>query len=1057
MSDNLPIISVAQTDLLLGNPGYLQRRIIENVEAGYGVRYVEPTNPVMQQMEVAVNLATGCLNGYEAVEQRLYPANAQTYEDLYLHMSDEDYLKVFSVPSEGKVDLYLRTDEIHTYGAASGLNGEKKLIIPRDTIIRVDDYDVVIHNQINIEITQNKGIRITYDMTDISPIKPLASNEVKWDFLNDGRYQYVRIRLPVEQLSHVTSSQSVSSSTGFQQNFGFEDQFYYAIVYHMVNGQWTRMKSTMTEYVYDINDPTAVIKVFDQSIQVTIPTVYFTSGQIGTQVRVDIFSSKGELNIPIQEFESGLYSATFVDFGVSNDPYMTAFQNLPTKFFLGATKLEGGTNRLSFEELRSLVIMNSAGAQDIPITPAQLQRRGAVQGYDIVENVDHITNRKYLATRDILPDVSKVDGQAPLPVTMATLMSTFNKLQVSNDTNLGHTADRLTILPTALFKMNNGQMSLVSNADKAAIMAMSTDQKVTLLNNNDYLYTPFYYVLDTGETRFRTRVYSLDNPTVPVKNFVLGNETTGVEVNAVQHTIEKTATGYKLTLLTESNDVFKDIIESDYTRFNCQLSFVVGDSARVFMNSTVSVDGLNEPITEENGEYFIEFDITTIHDVNELDQLMLTSFGQDNITTAPTGAELSQVFDLVYIVDDVQQVGQIGTAIDDLINESFLDAGAVIHAGITHDQITIKFGDALKNLWVRDKTSVEGQTYMTYSSNVYEFWAADTFKYVNGVIEVVYNSGNDTYERTIENYQGDPKFSASTTTTDTAATSLNDTTINTTVSTFTAGDVGKHFVLVGGDVNGNGRLVGQITSFVDDMNVGIDTPVTVATSAGAEFIFGDAIVKHTQGDPILDAAGNPTPVAGDRDLIRETDLLMFDGAYYFATAANTVAYKNTVKEDLVEWITQEIQDISKGLLENTEIYFYPRKTIGTVDVYTVDGGETSLDAKQVPTVRVFVSSETYQNDALMAAIEENIATVLNTEIKRETVDYSQLTRNITAALGNSVQSVKVDNLFEGREHIVTVKDSTQRFSIGKLAIVLSDGTLAVKDSIIFQHYRHDPA
>lgn len=1058
MADNQKLIDVAKTDLLQMDPSYLQRRVIEAMEEGFGVRLVDASNPLMQQLETAVLLSVGTLQGYEAIEQRLYPENAQTYVDIYRHMSDEDYLKVFSTPATAHVDLYLRKDEIIQYAVTVGGSGTRRLTIPRDTLIRADNYDLMIHNPINIDVTQSGGMRIAYDTLNVSTLKPLASNEVKWDVLKDSLYEYVRVRLPVEQLSHVSNVTAVSISTGFSQHFPFVDQYYYCNVYHWINGEWVKMKTTHTDRVYNVNEVTATLRVFQTTIQVVIPTVYFSTNQVGSKVRVDVFSSKGELAININEYEPSMFGAKFVDYTFGVSPHTTAFNNLPTKFFLGATPLKGGSNALSFEELRDAVIMNNTGAATLPITPAQIQRLGEVNGYNIVKNIDVITNREYLATKAIQPDTNKVDGLSPLPVTMSTLISSFETLVSSSDTRVGATGDRLTIFPTALFKTVNGQLIMLSDADKGVLSGMTPDQLITTLNNNSYLYTPFYYVLDIGENRFRSRVYDLDSPEIPLKNFVENNDTTLVEVNAVNYTIERTTDGYRLFLLTESNDLFKSIMDSDPSRFNCQLSYLPSDGGtRVYLTSGVVMDG-PVPLTDANGEFFIEFNIETDCDVNENNGLLLENFGATDILTYAAPAALTQLFDLVYIVDDVQQPGQIQTDIDLLIEDSFLDGGAAVHAGITHDQITIKFGEHLNNLWTRTKTSVAPDQYQKYAEDVIAYHESNVYQYdVNGAIEVVYDSVNEIYVQTILHYLNDPVLNNVITSTDTNVFVTNDTALSFSAPTFVAGDVGKYFIIPGGTVLGNGRLSGKIIEVVDSQNIVIDTPITQDTVIGNPFIYGDPVIKHAQGDNILDPLGNPVSVLSDRELNLETDMLMFDGAYYFATSDSTLAYRKETRDNMVHWITQELEDISMQLLENTNLFFYPQKTIGEIEVRTIDGGSAKLEAKQSLSVRVYISTEMYNNDGLVASIETTIGEALNAEIKNKTLDLAKITENAKARVGDNVQSIKIDNFLKDREYIVSIKDDSARFSIGKQAVLLSDGKIAVKDAIVYNYYTHDTA
>lgn len=1057
MADNGPLINAVKQGLLLQDPSAAQRIVLNAMESGFGIRTVDASNPWALQIEASVTTGTGIVDGYKNIERRLYPANAITYEDLYRHMSDQDYITAFSRPSESRLDIYLRKDEVIQSAVSIGSTGSRRVVIPKNTTIVAGDYSLLIYNQINIDITQNDGLRITWDLTDVSPLKPLPSNEVLWDVRRDSTYEYIRIRIPVEQATHVTNSMAVSVSSGFSHHFNFTDQYYYTRVFHWFNNNWTELSTTHAEQVYDINKPTAVIKVFERSLQVVIPTVYFTAGLIGSRVRTDIYSTRGNVRVAINEYDSGSFSGTFVDFDIDSSVYIDAFNNLPTKFIMAVDPLTGGEDRVGFEELRELVIMNATGPQSLPITPAQLQRTAQNNGYDIVKNIDNLTNRQYVATRSINPDMSLVDGLSPLPVTMSTLISTFNELLTSSTVTLSNTSDRITVLPTTLYKEVNGITSIVSESERTLLEGFNQDQLLLAVNSNTYLFSPYYYVLDTGENRFRTRVYDLDSPTIPIKNFVEANPTTGVEVSVVSFSIEKTSEGYRLLLLTESNDLFKSIIEDDPDRFNCQLSFEPSDGGnKTFINASVLKDSLDQVITDDNGEYFIEFILETQYDVTESNGLYLTNFSVTAGSPSIASAALSQVFDLIYIVDGVQMPGQEPSDIDNLINYSFLDSNAINHVGVTHEQVTIKFGEYLKYLWTRSKTSLSPDDYLTYETAIPFYYENNVYKRDgSGNIEVYYDTLEDVFKNTVLHYEGDPVIDTPTVVSDVEEASINDTTITVVTPVFSSGDVGKYVIIPGGSSSGNGRLVTTIASFVSSTEITISDALSDDISNGSELIFGEVTNKHNLGDLMLDPEGNPISVLSSRDLDRETDILMFDGAYYFSTSETTVNYRETVKNDITRWVTEDIYNLSLSLLEQTMIYFYPKQMIGEVEVKTPDDTSSSLEAKQSLLVNVYVDRDTYKNPELRRAIEQTLSQAINTEIKRTSISLDTMTGNLLAIAGNNVKSIKINNLFNNKEYIVTLKDASYQFSIGKQLIGLSNGDLAVKDAINYQFYIQD--
>src|SRR5690606_29974195 len=82
---------------------------------------------------------------------------------------------------------------------------------------------------------------------------------------------------------------------------------------------------------------------------------------------------------------------------------------------------------------------------------------------------------------------------------------------------------------------------------------------------------------------------------------------------------------------------------------------------------------------------------------------------------------------------------------------------------------------------------------------------------------------------------------------------------------------------------------------------------------------GNPVMKYRVGDPVLDLEGNPILKEG-RKIRREFTLFLVDGLYYFATEETTVAYRNEIPMQIVNWLQTDIAAIRKPLLENCELY-----------------------------------------------------------------------------------------------------------------------------------------
>ena len=96
MSDLHPIVK--KIDAVRFNPSGIQRAALDLLEeVTNGERLVvDSSNPFVFLMESAASFAAAGMLNDEATLRKQYAVMALTEEDLYLHMSDKDYVKRFA-------------------------------------------------------------------------------------------------------------------------------------------------------------------------------------------------------------------------------------------------------------------------------------------------------------------------------------------------------------------------------------------------------------------------------------------------------------------------------------------------------------------------------------------------------------------------------------------------------------------------------------------------------------------------------------------------------------------------------------------------------------------------------------------------------------------------------------------------------------------------------------------------------------------------------------------------------------------------------------------------
>ncbi|MNU54528.1 hypothetical protein D3C71_435860 [compost metagenome] len=705
-------------DAVRFNPTAIHRlalTVLEEVRNGERV-IVDPTNPFMFLLESSAVNTAAAMAANEANTRKLYGSMAITDEEIYLHMSDKDYLDRFAKPSRTEITILVSREEIYAKAIATGTGGMRKLVIPRHSEFTVAGYTFTMQYPIELRVMANGGLQIIHDVSRQSPLMALSSNVVDYKVVNIDGVIYLLIQAPVLQVKVDVQYPKLISATAFNKRYNFNNNFHYARVY-MANsqGQWIEMKTTHTDQVYDPMTPTAVLKVLEGQLQVQIPLVYQSAGMIDSELRVEIYTTVGPLDLILNNYEPGVYTARWLDLDSDDDGiYSAPLGQLNAISVFSDSVVTGGSPALSFEELRERVITNSLGAQQLPITNQQATSKLKNLGYNLVANIDLITNRQFLATRILPPptDGSVISGIAS---TVATYQASFDDLKSHPDVR--DNGFRLTITPKCLFQGNNGLYGLVPKDRVNQLLALrGTDAFLPELDQAKYLASPFYYVWDIDDDLFDCRMYHLDAPEIDSKVFVQENDTTGLIVSTASQGLEKIDDGYRLIIKTKSGEEWKALRDDQVF---VQLAFTAqGETTRAYLNGTL----IGRDVDTQERIY--EFLIQTNYDVNAEDGLVINNFnifGQ--VQNCPVA--LAAKFDVFYAVSDYRYLDMVSSDIDTIIGSALLPEGFV---GLIHEQLNIELGHTLDSFWMNNRSVVSSIEYLThpvdvmarYEENVYE-------------------------------------------------------------------------------------------------------------------------------------------------------------------------------------------------------------------------------------------------------------------------------------------------------------------------------------------------
>lgn len=976
-SSNLTSIEELQNNIesFITNPATTMRLTMSMFEQVFDGKLdiVEPNNPLVLGLQGAAIMTSAAINKDLAISRQRYPVMATEYHHLFSHMSDKDYLNLYSTPSKAKFILAMDMNEMLTRMVEDPATKIRKIVIPRNSQITVAGVPFTLEYPIEIREMQHGGLNVVYDNTILSPIQNLDTNLVPYGQRDTKEITWFVIEFELLQVKINSVNDAVTLGRGFKKSIGFDDLFYYARVYNQQNdGSWTEMYTTFSDQIYDPARPTAILEVTDQVITVRIPQMYVNTGQVYGKVRIDVYETKGNINLALGAYPRSAYAATWLPIDKKRDKtvYSDGFAEIRTIDLVSDDTTYGGANGLSFEQLRNRVLRNSVGESIVPITQAQIEATLENGGYTIVKQVDNLTDREFLATRQlpspkaigltldakplITPAASSIE-----PLTISPKELAFNVLVKDN-------GDSMTITPDTVFQIVDGVIKVVPPARVLQLLNMNEDDRAVAVTQGNYLFTPFYYVLDMQNNQFEVRPYYLDSPEIKNKTFVSENQTTLLSIGVDTYNIQTYADGFVIEVTTKSSDLVKEINPTDIF---AQLAFVPqGEKVRAYMNGTlVSID-------EKTKELTYRFELETNYNVNKDNGITFIPFKMLDLSNRLLQSSLLQDFDIFFATSAVTPDGWTPNDIDRNIGKILLPSRI---AGINHEKLSVYFGDALESLWSRSRSFVSSAIYKKYEADILKFYDKDVYDY-------------------------DPV-------------------------------TGSAIAIVDGEVVY--RYFHRKGDPVLDQN-------------------GSQVFLHRKGEVMLDPSGNPI-IADPRQLVRQINLLMIEGVYFFATDALTHIYRQEMIQTFRTWIVNELGNLKGQLLENTNLFFYPQATLGNVEVMLAEGKVTVVQAGQSLVLSLYVSNEVYNNEKLKAQLTNTSIEILTRLIQQETVSVSEMISELRVAYNGDVIDHKLTGLGGSADYqAFTVMDGKKRCTIRKALAVRSDKTLAVVEDITVNFVRY---
>lgn len=948
------------------NPASIQRAALDVLRQAHEgeMEVVDVDTPFGFALSIAAVTTSAAIDEMVALNRKQYPIAAQTEDEIYLHMSDRDYLNRFALPSKAKFTFVFDKEELLSRMVEDLDLGVKRLIIPRNTKIQVNELVFTMLYPIEIRQLRHGGIQVLYDNNIPSPFQVLESNIIDYQTYTNEGIEWLSLSVDVKQLHIRTLFSDVDLISTVDEDIILEDEYYALRAYIKRNDKWEEIKTTHTEQIYDPNILTAVLKVKQGQVNVKIPQIYMSRGLLNGNLRFDLYETRADIVTDLSVYPTELFEVTFTPdaFHPESTPYSAPLKNFKTLYVMSDSITEGGNRPMTVEELRNNAVNNSVGLQVVPITPSQISTSLNRAGYDIVRNIDNVVNRTYLATKP-MPLPTHPDLTTAASASIETFL--FTEAEVSALKSVKKNFRSVTITPDTLFENSRGVMKLVPDARVDVLKSQASEVIAADVTNNSYLYTPFHYVMDFGLDEFNVRPYYLDKPVALYKSFVSDNDRTLLQVSVNEFEIERVEGGYRLVVSVKSSQEFKDLADDEVF---IQLAFKPkGEDVYAYLNG--KLEGYNN-----EDERVFSFDLSTSFYINRSDEMELTRFRMYNLDDRRVVSALENDFEVLFSTTRRMPKTWREDDVDKRLGRFLLPAEIY---GISNDRVRVRFGYSLHNLWARARSVITSNDYARYQTDKPLVYKEDI-------------------------YEIDPATGSS--------------------------------VTVSGD----------------------NVQYRIKHAKGSPVMYeGKPVMEYRRGDVILDALGKPTfdNVYG---LARQVDIMMIEGAYWFATDDITIDYRQEIVDTLVSWIHDGLKDISKSLLEQTRIFFYPKSTVGPIEVMVNNSVRTIIESGQRFVVKLFVSNIVHGNHELRKELKAATVRILAESLKGEVVSNSAITEELREAYGNDVIAFSLEGL-GGRTDVetITVLNDAKRLSLRKRLVAQGDGSLFVEEDVTCEFLRHD--
>ena len=694
----------------------------------------DPNTPFCHLLEFGSSVSASVMNAIDDKLPLIYPKRARTMDELYAHMSDFDYIRMYSTPSQTVIRTMLPKKYLQDQAVVYNDN-YSKLSIPRDTVFIVGKYTFGLYYPIDILINKyTNTFSVVYDTTETNPLHLLDKNVIdKYDITYSG-LEYLVMDFPIYQFSKSTIVESLIAETGFTKKISYNDDFYALRIFNYKNDTYTEMHQVQTHIVYDISQPTVFVRVLpdEKKIKLVIPQIYFDEGIMGSKLYIELYTTVGMLNIDTTGMNTSSIGVIYNVDSRSDPTYTIPLRNMPfdNVFQISGTHIAGGTNAISVDELRKRVV-NDTLHDKVLVRENELTTYLEDNDFYVKKSLDNVTDRIYNAYKVLR------DGNGSIIPSLQTDMMFKGDFSTNREYSafLYHGSDNsVTILPAALYRYDKDHNCAVPLTDTEinALGNLTKEELVDKLNDSHYLKSPYYLRITSSREFPRADTFDLQRPSINRVIFVEDNYEIASKLLSFGATISHNDVGkYKVIFTVTRSD---DLLGLDSS--NIVIYAMVKSNAGKWSGVECTYLG-TDPNTKLDA---YSFDIPTNYRLTLNNEIGVTYIASDSTYTEPEHLiNLTSDFHLVFMVNK-EVLPTIVEATESLM-EGVPEYLKILNVGISRQYFNITLGTCLNDVIKNNiEVAISKQSYATYEVDVPARYEQDVYAIdANGLIQYTAN------------------------------------------------------------------------------------------------------------------------------------------------------------------------------------------------------------------------------------------------------------------------------------------------------------------------------